>query len=84
MVALAAMRVQKCGCSDAGGTRRDAARWPCRAAVLPGAWLTPALPGRAGDSQMSLPRTFAEYWLPGIAICFARIYGLPWKSGPGS
>lgn len=33
---------------------------------------------------MSLPRAFAKSWLPGIAICFARIYGLPWKSGPGS
>lgn len=52
--------------------------------MLPRAWLTPASPGRAGDSQMSLPRAFAKSWLPGIAICFARIYGLPWKSGPGS
>jgi len=33
---------------------------------------------------MFLAKAITIYWLPRIAICFARICDLPWKSGAGS
>lgn len=71
IAALHTVRVQKLSWGG-GGAGQDAG------------WLAVGRSLPSGDLQMFPAKAIAIQCLPRIAICFARIYDLPWKSGAGS